>query len=367
MQTSSEPAKNGPPSMTDSEEPMTETKVLDMIARIEAPATLTAAPIIDAKGMAEAIRSYKELQDQLDAAMPDSTMELQGKLFRKKSYWRGVATAFGLSVSIVKEEIVKIPNMDPAFPAEDWGYLITCEASSPDGKSSQGDGSCMWSDKAVFQSEWVDRKKKLILDEDGNAQIDWPATRANATMHNIRGHALTRAKNRAISDLVGFGEVSVEELPESAFQGGGERKPAARKTKATTKAATKPKGTTEPVKRAETDSNAVGDPKKDQEQVLGTSDLATNPETGAMLQSLEGATYEDWDGWDDPERKSNGAVSSKQVAFILTKGERAGLDLPGIIRVVRKKHSDVYHLWQLSKRSAGALIDGLIAMASKKA
>jgi hypothetical protein len=32
------------------------------------------------------------------------------------------------------------------------------------------------------------------------------------TLHNVRAHACTRAKNRAISDLVGFGEVSAEEL-----------------------------------------------------------------------------------------------------------------------------------------------------------
>jgi hypothetical protein len=33
------------------------------------------------------------------------------------------------------------------------------------------------------------------------------------TVHNVRGHAHTRAFNRAVSNLVGFGEVSADEIP----------------------------------------------------------------------------------------------------------------------------------------------------------
>ena len=37
--------------------------------------------------------------------------------------------------------------------------------------------------------------------------------RLRATEHNVRAHAHTRAQNRAISGLVGFGEVSADEMP----------------------------------------------------------------------------------------------------------------------------------------------------------
>jgi hypothetical protein len=42
-----------------------------------------------------------------------------------------------------------------------------------------------------------------------------------ATEHNVRSHAHTRAFNRAVSNLVGFGEVSAEEVePDDAVQEG---------------------------------------------------------------------------------------------------------------------------------------------------
>lgn len=58
------------------------------------------------------------------------------------------------------------------------------------GAFQDADGSCSFSEK-------VARNPKQ------QAQM--------RTIHNIRAHAVTRAKNRAILDLVGFGEVSAEE------------------------------------------------------------------------------------------------------------------------------------------------------------
>jgi hypothetical protein len=40
----------------------------------------------------------------------------------------------------------------------------------------------------------------------------WATVPRQATEHNIRSHAHTRAFNRAVSNLVGFGEVSAEEI-----------------------------------------------------------------------------------------------------------------------------------------------------------
>ena len=125
--------------------------------------------------MAAALVEYRGIQKALDEAMPDAIMEIQGKPFRKKAYWRAVATACGLSLEMVSESLER--------GEKDWGYLCTYRAIAPNGRSATGDG-------AVFASE----------------------KRGAATVHNVRAHAQTRAANRAISALCGFGEVSAEEL-----------------------------------------------------------------------------------------------------------------------------------------------------------
>ena len=153
--------------------------------------TVNAAPMVrpmSPAAVCDALTQYREIQTALDSAFPDCIMHVQGKQFRKKSYWRAVSTAFRLSVEIVS---------DAEYVDENGGrhWLATAKATAPDGRSATGDGSCSASEK-------TDRNGKPTK---------------MATLHNIRAHACTRAKNRAISDLVGFGEVSAEELGASAY------------------------------------------------------------------------------------------------------------------------------------------------------
>jgi len=138
--------------------------------------------VASASDTVAAIKTYQQIQKALDESLEGSMMKIQGKDFRKKVYWRGVAVAFNLTLELVKEERQDIGN--------DWGYLVTYRATAANGRSADGDGAC-------FASEKTDR--------DGNPT-------SMQTEHNVRSHAHTRAKNRAISDLVGFGEVSAEEM-----------------------------------------------------------------------------------------------------------------------------------------------------------
>ncbi len=125
-----------------------------------------------------AFKDYQQIQQALDSAMPDCLMTIQGRKFRKKSYWRAIATAFNLSVVLKEEQRV----------GDDW--IVTYTASAKNGRSADGDGSCS-----------MDEKR-------GNM----------ATIHNVRAHAHTRAYNRAVSNLVGFGEVSAEEMNDNGPQ-----------------------------------------------------------------------------------------------------------------------------------------------------
>lgn len=115
--------------------------------------------------------------------------------------------SFNLQVECTSERRVQYDD--------DWGYEVTYRATAPNGATADGDGSCMASEKIVYKKTWVDGKKVPTRDRDGNLVVDKEATSQNATVHNTRSHAHTRAFNRAVSNLVGFGEVSADEINNS--------------------------------------------------------------------------------------------------------------------------------------------------------
>lgn len=180
----------------------------------------------------EAVEEYRKIQKALDDAMPDCLMTIQKRKFRKKNYWRAIATAFNLTVTLTSEERVDVPD--------DWGWLVIYTAAASNGRSADGDGTCFatekWSDRqrcpACGEGEFSFRSKN----EDGPSHFCWkskggcghewtPAAdteividKSQATVHNVRAHAHTRAYNRAVSNLVGFGEVSAEEMQQEQRQ-----------------------------------------------------------------------------------------------------------------------------------------------------
>lgn len=139
-----------------------------------------------AGNIVEALEEYQRIQQGLDKSMPDAIMTIRDKKFRKKPYWRAIATAFNLDVRSVEERQVGVYPTDP-----EWGIVVTYRATAPNGRTADGDGSCFASEKARGRME--------------------------ATYHNVRSHAHTRAFNRAVSNLVGFGEVSAEEAQRDEY------------------------------------------------------------------------------------------------------------------------------------------------------
>jgi len=156
------------------------------------------------KDVIDAFGEYQQIQVALDHALPDCIMEIRGKKFRKKNYWRAIATAFNLDVTCESEKLERL--------SDDWGYIVTYRATAPNGRSTTGDGATFASEKTVYAKDWSGGKGRVRLDADGVPVVDVIATRDNQTIHNVRGHAHTRAFNRAVSNLVGFGEVSAEEM-----------------------------------------------------------------------------------------------------------------------------------------------------------
>jgi hypothetical protein len=168
--------------------------------------------------MAHALVAYKDLQRALDTAMPDQIMAIGDKQFRKKGYWRAVAVAFNLTVEPMSERREVNSNFEDG--RENFGYVVTYRAMAPGGRIATGDGACFAVEKSrKFKCPHPEREgstrslhwpHETCPDFDPN--FSWRAISPEATEHNVRSHAHTRAFNRAVSNLVGFGEVSAEEI-----------------------------------------------------------------------------------------------------------------------------------------------------------
>jgi hypothetical protein len=142
---------------------------------------------LPAEQVVEGMRAYqrllKELLEPSDWQTHDKDGNRLPQPFLKKCGWRKIARAFNLSFERVHSRVERDEDGTPVR-AEVW-----IRAVAPNGQYGDGDGYCA-ADEGRFRS-WKGRQK---LEND------------------LRATATTRAKNRAIADLVGMGEVSAEEI-----------------------------------------------------------------------------------------------------------------------------------------------------------
>lgn len=110
----------------------------------------------------------------------DYMKDKQGKSYIRKSGFRKLMYAFGLTDKIVSEERTERENGT-------FYWRVTVEVSAPNGRTATGAAIC-------------DSKEKENKSLPGQLE------------HNTYTMAHTRAKNRAVSDLVAGGEVSAEEM-----------------------------------------------------------------------------------------------------------------------------------------------------------
>lgn len=130
----------------------------------------------------QAMATYQELTGRL---LTSSDWQNIGKdeSFVKRSGWSKLATFYGISTKIIKDEVER----------DEDGQIIRAtmivRATHPNGRSEEGDGAC-----SITEPRFASRQGRQKAD------------------HDVRGTARTRARNRAISDLIGFGKVSAEEV-----------------------------------------------------------------------------------------------------------------------------------------------------------
>ena len=144
---------------------------------VETTALDIVRPAVSVEQAKAAWLEYQNMKAAL--ATPEDKQDMQGHIFLKKSYWRKVVRFYKLNLELLKEWHEDTPRGRV--------FYATYRALHPCGAFCDGDGA----DFATTIEEF----------------------------HNARATAHTRAKNRAVSDLVGGGEVSAEEVGDSPQRG----------------------------------------------------------------------------------------------------------------------------------------------------
>lgn len=186
-----------------------------------APSTIAPLQTVDVQAASNFMANYQEL---VDALLDENDYQQIGdKNAKKKSAWRKLATAFNISDEPVSKEIIR----DECHRIISAHYEV--KAILPNGRTAYGVGSC---------SIW-DKITKKDLKEPTPFELRKRFTNAE---HDIIGTAHTRAKSRAIADLIGAGEVSAEELDGMVSSKGPKVKPKTKsKTARTSTMGNKPK------------------------------------------------------------------------------------------------------------------------------
>ena len=174
---------------------MSENELVAVDESSTAPSLANQFDIVDVKAAKDFMNNYqdlvKALLDKSDYQMIRTKDGMQPK--KKKSAWRKLQTAFNISDDIVGEEIIR----DECHRIISAKFVV--KATLPNGRYSIGVGDC-----SIF-----DKVKKDDVKEPTPFEL---RKRFNNAEHDVLTTAHTRAKSRAISDLVGGGEVSAEEL-----------------------------------------------------------------------------------------------------------------------------------------------------------
>jgi len=102
--------------------------------------------------------------------------------FVKKSGWFKLANFYGVSTEIIYEEVARDDDGQPT-------RVKARVRASRNGRHADGDGAC-----SVTEPRFASHRGRLKLE------------------HDLASTAVTRATNRAISNLIGFGAVSAEEV-----------------------------------------------------------------------------------------------------------------------------------------------------------
>lgn len=168
-----------------------------------APRTGIVLPAVDTEGAVAAWNAYVALCKAVIG--PEDIQKTWDGDFRKKSAFRKLARFYDLTDKVVDSEIQRDDRGRPIFAA------FTVRATAPNGREAEGYHECHLSERccpAAFEEDCY-RADKPNHHCCKPGCTGWPHW---SHPGDIPATAHTRAKNRAISDLIGAGEVSAEEV-----------------------------------------------------------------------------------------------------------------------------------------------------------
>jgi len=174
----------------------TDPKLRDPSTELAKPIPVEIVALVDIDQLAEAHKKFGEFKHRI--LTRDDWMVIQGRNFLKKSAWRKWALGCGVSDELVSLE--RIPSEGRTKDGEFQYRVISNAIHRPTGRSSIGVAAASNKEKPNWAHE----------------------------EHDVLTLAHTRSKTRAISDLVGGGEVSAEEMTAEASEraeGSEEQKP----------------------------------------------------------------------------------------------------------------------------------------------
>lgn len=233
--------------------------------------------MVDVEGAAAFMKNYQELVKALLDKDTDY-QKIGNKNAKKKSAWRKLATAFKISDEIVNEQLIFDENDGQIVSAR---YKV--RATLPNGRSTIGVGVCSIFDKIRYKAT-----DKFEADKETPSHFELRGRFSHAE-HDIPSTAHTRAKNRAIADLIGAGEVSAEELGDFEDEPKQVSRTPANNNTETTKsttsnAAEKPKTTTNTRRRRTRKKPADPEPEVVEAEVIETQKVE---ETSSSDENLE--------------------------------------------------------------------------------
>ena len=164
------------------------TAVVPVVSKKEEVVTAPEALVVQDEGavpevspspeqLEQSVLRYFSMRDTLDRLLDKQMVEIHGTKYRCKGFWLAIASGFKLALECIKEERYET--------GDDFGWIVTFRVTDRDtGRFVDGDGTCALSEKH------------------GSMR----------TEHNVRAHANTRARIRAIAGMCAFGEVGAEEI-----------------------------------------------------------------------------------------------------------------------------------------------------------
>lgn len=172
-------------------------------------------PVADVQEVAEVYEQFENIKSGL--LKSGDTQSIGGgknkQTFITKSGWRKIATAFNVSVDVVEKE----RSVDDGVLT----WRVKARATAPNGKVTESWSTCASNESNHMEYigknlKDVEQHKLYEPDDDSIMKVDGKWRRLKepreVNEHDILATAETRAKNRAISDLVGGGSVSAEEV-----------------------------------------------------------------------------------------------------------------------------------------------------------